>query len=162
MCKSANQLLESQLLESQKIIIVLYYYKNLTWVWGADGKFRPENLCHEWCIAMIPRDGIFYLQYTCVSGFPTLPRFLVVFLTASQFWHHLLNKIFWQNKMLFRPTMPVFFFSLKPETCICFLMALPCIPFDFECFILKVTFSTAHNYVDVGHFQIWGYCDYLW
>ena len=40
----------------------------------------------------------------------------VVFLTASQFWHHLLNKIFWQNKMLFLPTIPNFFFSLKPET----------------------------------------------
>ena len=35
--------------------------------------------------------------------------FHVVFLTASQFWHHLLNKIFWQNKMLFRPTIPSFF-----------------------------------------------------
>ena len=37
----------------------------------------------------------------------------VVFLTESQFWHYLLNKIFWQNKMLFRPTIPSFF---QPET----------------------------------------------
>ena len=37
----------------------------------------------------------------------------VVFLIASQFWHHLLNKIFWQNTMLFRPTIPSFF---QPET----------------------------------------------
>ena len=37
----------------------------------------------------------------------------VVFPTASQFWHHLLNKIFWQNKMLLRPTIPSFF---QPET----------------------------------------------
>ena len=42
----------------------------------------------------------------------------VVFLTVSQFWHHLLNKIFWQNKMLFWPTIPSFF---QPETHIFFL-----------------------------------------
>ena len=33
----------------------------------------------------------------------------VVFLAASQFWHHLLNNTFWQNKMLFRLTIPSFF-----------------------------------------------------
>ena len=51
-------------------------YKNLTWVWDADRKFRPEGHClasrgfaecclapwgfAEWCKTMIPRDGIFY------------------------------------------------------------------------------------------------------
>ena len=49
--------------------------------------------------------------------------FRLVFLAASQFWHYLLNKIFWQNKMLFRPTIPSFF-SLKPETHIYFFLAL--------------------------------------
>ena len=49
---------------------------------------------------------------------------MLFFLTAPQFWHHLLNKIFWQNKMLFRPTIPSFFFSLKPETHIYFFLAL--------------------------------------
>ena len=30
-----------------------------------------------------------------------------------------------------------------------------CIPFDFDCFILKVTFITTHNEIDVGHFKFW-------
>ena len=43
----------------------------------------------------------------------------VVFLTASQFWHHLLKKNILTKKMLFQPTIPSFF-SLKHETHIFF------------------------------------------
>ena len=55
------------------------------------------------------------ISTSCVVVLVIESIFHVVFLTASQFWHHLLNKVFWQNKMLFRPTIPSFF-SLKPET----------------------------------------------
>ena len=34
-----------------------------------------------------------------------------------------------------------------------------CIPFDFECFILKVAFIITHNDVDVGHFLKWRHFD---
>ena len=69
-------------------------YKNPTWVWGADRKFRPEGHClasrgcTEWCKTMILRDGIFYPHRTLTFD------------------------------------------------------SLSCIPFDFECFILKVAYNT--------------------
>ena len=53
------------------------------------------------------------ISTNCVLVLVTESIFFVVFLIASQFWHHQLNKIFWQNKMLFRPTIPSFF---QPET----------------------------------------------
>ena len=34
-----------------------------------------------------------------------------------------------------------------------------CVPFDFECFILKAAFITTHNNVYMGHFLIWRHCD---
>ena len=86
-------------------------YKILTWVWGADSKFRVEG--HrlasrgfaEWCKTVIPRDGIFYLHRTLLFD------------------------------------------------------SFSCIPFDLECFILKVEFTTMHNDVDVGHFVKWRHYD---
>ena len=54
-----------------------------------------------------------FISIRCVAVLVIESVSHVVFLTASQFWHHLLNKIFWQNKMLFRPTIPSFF---QPET----------------------------------------------
>ena len=48
------------------------------------------------------------ISISCVAVLVIETIFRLVFLAASQFWHHLLNKIFWQNKMLFRPS---FFFS---------------------------------------------------
>ena len=49
------------------------------------------------------------ISISCDAVLVTETIFRLVFLTASQFWHHLLDKIFWQNKMLFRPTIPSFF-----------------------------------------------------
>ena len=80
------------------------YYKNLTWVWGADRKFRPEGHC----------------------------------LASQGFAKH--------AKQWSRGTE---FFICTEHSC---LILFSCIPFNFECFILKVSFITTHNDVDVGHF----------
>ena len=48
----------------------IVYYKNLTWVWGADRKFCPEGHClasggfAKWCKTVIPRNRIFYPHRT--------------------------------------------------------------------------------------------------
>ena len=74
----------------------------------------------------------------CVSGFPTLPRFFaptlnillwIVSKKLSNLWENagkiywkmwFLYKIFWQNKMLFQPTIPSFFRAETGNTYIFF------------------------------------------
>ena len=80
-------------------------------VWGADRKFHPEGHCMasrgfaEWCKILIPRDGIFYPQWTLMFD------------------------------------------------------SFSCIPFHFQCFILKAAFIAIHNDAGIGHFEIWCHCD---
>ena len=60
------------------VVCIRQEYKNLTWVWGADRKFRPKGHClasrvfAEWCKTVIPRDRIFY---------PPTHSCLILFLT---------------------------------------------------------------------------------
>ena len=56
------------------------YYNNLTWVWDADRKFRPEGHCLaswgfvEWCKTLIQRVGIFYPHRTVMfDSFSCIP-----------------------------------------------------------------------------------------
>ena len=69
-------------------------YKTLTWVWGADSKFRPEGLFGsrgfaEWYKTVIPMDGIFYPHWIVMfDSFSCIPsyfeRFIlkVIFITT--------------------------------------------------------------------------------
>ena len=73
------------------IISGIQEYKNLTWVWGAERKFRPEGHCFasrgfaEWCKTVIPRDGIFYRHRTLMfDSFSCIPFDFEYFFLKNQ------------------------------------------------------------------------------
>ena len=48
-------------------------------------------------------------------------------------------------------------FSIRNKTLM--FDSISCIPFDFECFILKAAFITTRNDADIGNFLIWRHRD---
>ena len=70
-------------------------YKNLTWMWGADRKFRPEGRClasrdfAKWCKTVIPRNGIFFPHRTLMfDSFSCLPFDFRMFYFKSSIYYH--------------------------------------------------------------------------
>ena len=70
-------------------------YKNLTWVWGRNRKFRPEGHClasrgcTEWCKTVIPKDGIFFPHRTLMfDSFSCIPFDFRMFYFKSCIYYH--------------------------------------------------------------------------